>query len=86
MLENFLIQDTENKDSYIFKNNPNFFTFTYGKRNCVGKTEALKALYYTYANLMLRYEFTPAHIDNNNNNIFAAEIPVTQIKVKITKR
>eukprot|EP01083_Nonionella_stella_P148822 471769_1 len=51
-------------DNNHFKMNTNFVMFGYGKRDCPGKTLALKQLYSMFARLIKQYKFAlPQHID-----------------------
>jgi len=63
-LENWI-----NKDTKKFEMNESFFTFGTGRRDCVGKTLAIKELYIIMAYLFLNYRFTFKNKEDINKPI-----------------
>ena len=83
-LENWL-----NGESNKFEMNESFLTFGTGRRDCVGRTLAIKELYIVMAYLFLNYRFTFKNKDDINKAIKTFFNGVNQIDppipVKVTR-
>ena len=80
-LENWLSKDGK------FVSNPHFLGFSVGKRNCPGKTVAIRSVYAFFGNIIMKYKF---EFWNKNDTIkqdadFILKLD-PQVGLKATKR
>ena len=68
-LEYWLKDDDDGNGNKKFKMNDNFVLFGVGKRNCVGQSLAMKAIYATFGLMINKYKFKPENNDTNGMDI-----------------
>ena len=91
-LDYWLKKDENGTGKIIFFNNKNSIPFSVGKRDCLGKSLAMKQLYAFFGNLLLKYKILSPNNDPTSINIqykyheisneLQQEIPV-QIKIRV---
>ena len=75
-----MIHESNGETRQTFVKNPNSLPFSIGKRDCLGKTLAMKAIKLILAKLFLKYKFT---FENENKDIVYRYMFVKEIHPKI---